>query len=60
MSNCIFLDTHVTEDKNQIMPENNWSAPFAGKDDVATLPDGIVPVKKFAASILLNAIINIR
>ena len=29
----------------------------AFKDALATLPDGIVPVKKFTASILLNAII---
>ena len=29
------------------------------KEDVAILPDGIVPVKKFAASILLNAIIKL-
>lgn len=35
MCNYIFLDTHVTNKENKIMPENNWSAPFAGKDDTA-------------------------
>ena len=36
MSDCIFLDTHVTEDNNKTIPEDGWRAPFAGKDDVAT------------------------
>jgi len=35
MCNYIFLDTHVTEGSNKIVPENNWKAPFAGKDDTA-------------------------
>ena len=35
MCNYIFLDTHVTEDSNKIVPENNWNAPYAGKDKTA-------------------------
>lgn len=35
MCNYIFLDTHVTDKEDKIMPEGNWSAPFAGKDDTA-------------------------